>query len=226
MKTKLAFLATLSAFLLLILPAEAKQLEPKAIKNCTRTPWVKAQFQPKFTNDTNNLRRKTGSGFVAKGEPIYVSGRVLDENCFPIKDATVRIWQANSFGRYNHKKDKSDNFLDEHFLGHGATKTDNNGEFTFLTVFPGTNKKKSAPRVHFYVTAPGLKPLKTEMYFPEQPGNYSDTKLKKRKSLLDSLSAKTEFQTTDTKFRAETIEGDMVYYFSMVLRGTNKYRTY
>ncbi|MDP9286432.1 MAG: protocatechuate 3,4-dioxygenase subunit beta, partial [Actinomycetota bacterium] len=36
------------------------------------------------------------------GERIIVTGRVLDEDGRPLRNALVEIWQANAAGRYQH----------------------------------------------------------------------------------------------------------------------------
>src|SRR5205823_3731567 len=38
------------------------------------------------------------------GERIVVSGRVLDSDSRPVRDALVEIWQANAAGRYAHQR--------------------------------------------------------------------------------------------------------------------------
>ena len=40
------------------------------------------------------------------GERIRIEGRVLDGDGLPVPDAMVEIWQANSYGRYNHSADR------------------------------------------------------------------------------------------------------------------------
>ena len=51
---------------------------------------------------TNNLRRKTGSPFLAKGDYLFIEGYLTDILNNPIENARIYIWQANMFGYYNH----------------------------------------------------------------------------------------------------------------------------
>ncbi|MCB2082325.1 MAG: hypothetical protein KDD76_06765, partial [Rickettsiales bacterium] len=85
-------------------------------------------------NRTNNLRRKTGSAWVAKGVPVLIKGRVLDERCVPVPHALVEIWQADSKGRT--LDGKGTHIMDPFFQGSGAAYTNNVGEYSFLTVYP------------------------------------------------------------------------------------------
>ena len=45
------------------------------------------------------------------------SGRVLDANARPVANTLVEIWQANSAGRYPHKRDQHDAPTDPNFTG-------------------------------------------------------------------------------------------------------------
>ncbi|EEE45144.1 protocatechuate 3,4-dioxygenase subunit beta [Roseibium alexandrii] len=71
------------------------------------------------------------------GERIILHGRVLDENAKPVPNTLVEIWQANSGGRYRHKKDTYLAPIDPNFGGCGRTLTDENGYYAFRTVKPG-----------------------------------------------------------------------------------------
>jgi protocatechuate 3,4-dioxygenase beta subunit len=39
------------------------------------------------------------------GQPIIVSGRVLDSGGRPVPDTLIEIWQTNAAGRYRHTHD-------------------------------------------------------------------------------------------------------------------------
>ncbi|HEU4376604.1 MAG TPA: protocatechuate 3,4-dioxygenase subunit beta, partial [Telluria sp.] len=49
------------------------------------------------------------------GEKIVVTGRVFDEDGRPVRNSLVEVWQANSAGRYWHKRDQHDAPLDPNF---------------------------------------------------------------------------------------------------------------
>ncbi|MEO8281887.1 MAG: protocatechuate 3,4-dioxygenase subunit beta, partial [Pseudarthrobacter sp.] len=71
------------------------------------------------------------------GERIVVSGRVLDGDGRPVAGQLVEIWQANSAGRYIHKRDQHPAPLDPNFTGVGRCITGADGSYSFTTIKPG-----------------------------------------------------------------------------------------
>ena len=169
---KIMFFMTFPALLLYIDVVEAK----------TRSTYCKpsAAFEPEFypkkenVGNTNNLRRATGSGFMAEGIPILIQGTILGDNCIPIENATVEIWQADANGNYINEQDK-----DKHFVGSGTVYTNNLGEFTFMTIMPGTKEQHPTPVIHFNISNDTLNTLDTRMYFLDTEGNDNDEALQK-----------------------------------------------
>lgn len=86
------------------------------------------------------------------GDPIVLTGRVLDGADQPIPDAAVEIWQADPEGRYNHPDDHLD---PESFLGWGRVPTGADGSYRFRTVVPG-EAGGGPPHVAVVVHARGL----------------------------------------------------------------------
>ena len=112
----------------------------------------------------------------ALGQRIIVTGRVLDEDERPIPNTLIEIWQANSAGRYLHRRDSWPAPLDPHFLGMGRCLTDEDGVYRFLSVRPGAYPWGNHPNawrpshIHFSLLGPGLTSrLITQMYFPDDP---------------------------------------------------------
>jgi protocatechuate 3,4-dioxygenase beta subunit len=110
------------------------------------------------------------------GERIIVSGRVLDENARPVPHTLVEIWQANSAGRYRHAIDQHNAPLDPHFTGAGHMLTDDQGNFRFVTIRPGSYPWRNhynawrPAHIHFSVFGPAFATrLVTQMYFPGDP---------------------------------------------------------
>lgn len=105
---------------------------------------------------------------------IRIEGCVYDGAGDPVPDAMIEIWQANPAGRYAHPEDDRDELpLDEGFSGFGRCGTDENGEFSFLTVkpgpVPGISEQMQAPHINVSVFARGLlKQLVTRIYFPDE----------------------------------------------------------
>ncbi len=110
------------------------------------------------------------------GERIVVSGRVLDEEGKALAHTLIEIWQANSAGRYLHKRDQHDAPLDPNFTGCGHALTDAEGRYRFVTIKPGGypwgnhhNAWRPA-HIHFSVFGPAFATrLVTQMYFPGDP---------------------------------------------------------
>mgnify|MGYP000235323065 CR=1 FL=1 len=70
----------------------------KVIERCKLTPVIFLPYIPEKIAPYNNLLRTPGTPEVARGAKIIIQGRVLDENCVPVTDALVEIWQEDAFG--------------------------------------------------------------------------------------------------------------------------------
>lgn len=130
-----------------------------------------------FGHDTD-LTRVPGATVRAKGEVIYVKGRVVDHNCRPVANANVEIWQACASGRYNSPKDPNTAPLDPNFRYWAETFTNEKGEYLFKTIVPGVypadEKWDRPPHIHFKISKLGYKELITQMYFKDHPLNDVD----------------------------------------------------
>ena len=171
-------------------------------------------------NKTNNLRRKQGSAEFAKGDFISVIGRVLDSNCVPVVGAVVEIWHANAEG-INQFENQDHNKMDANFLGSGTAITDNLGNFSFLTIFPGATEEH-APHFNLHVRHADFMPMETIMYFENQQLNVTDSILNNEieESKRYLLVAKGE------KINKNSLEEGIKYRFDITLEGKNKYLTY
>lgn len=117
---------------------------------------------------------------IKNGEPIgermVIHGKVMDEFGRGIPNALIEIWQANSAGRYIHKRDQHDAPLDPNFLGAGRCMTDSDGAYKFYTIKPGAypwGNHYNAWRpqhIHFSLIGANITSrLITQMYFPNDP---------------------------------------------------------
>jgi protocatechuate 3,4-dioxygenase beta subunit len=111
-----------------------------------------------------------------QGERIIVTGRVLEEDGRPVRNALVEVWQANAGGRYRHEVDQHPAPLDPNFSGAGRTLTDVDGRYEFVTVKPGAYPWRNHPNawrpahIHFSLFGRALSSrLVTQMYFPGDP---------------------------------------------------------
>lgn len=124
----------------------------------------------------DDLTKNAAKNNEALGERIIVTGRVLEEDGRPVRNALLEIWQANAAGRYIHKNDQHAAPLDPNFSGAGRCLTDNNGEFRFTTIKPGAypwrNHENAWRPAHIHFSVFGtnfLERLVTQMYFPGDP---------------------------------------------------------
>ena len=111
-----------------------------------------------------------------QGERIIVTGRVLEEDGRPVRNALVEIWQTNAGGRYRHENDQHPAPLDPNFGGAGRTLTDDEGRYEFVTIKPGAYPWRNHPNawrpahIHFSLFGRAFSSrLVTQMYFPGDP---------------------------------------------------------
>src|SRR5512133_494232 len=93
------------------------------------------------------------------GLPLSVAGRVLDTRANAIEGARIEIWQADHFGRYD-----LDGYRFRATLASEAA-----GNYSFESVMPGHYPARVGQHIHYLVTAPGHKPLTTQLYFATDP---------------------------------------------------------
>jgi len=122
----------------------------------------------------NDLTRQHGG--EPQGERIVVTGRVLEEDGRPVRNALVEIWQTNAGGRYRHEGDQHPAPLDPNFGGAGRTLTDEDGRYEFVTIKPGAYPWRNHPNawrpahIHFSLFGRAFSSrLVTQMYFPGDP---------------------------------------------------------
>ena len=122
----------------------------------------------------NDLTRQHSA--EPQGERIIVTGRVVEEDGRPVRDALVEIWQTNAGGRYRHEADQHPAPLDPNFTGAGRTLTDDDGRYEFVTIKPGAYPWRNHPNawrpahIHFSLFGRTFSSrLVTQMYFPGDP---------------------------------------------------------
>ncbi len=153
-----------------------------------------------------------------QGQRIRIEGQVFDGEGVAIPDVMVEIWQANSYGRYNHPDDKQEKPLDETFKGWGRSGTDENCFYSFETIkpgpVPGTEDTVQAPHINVCVFARGmLVHAYTRIYFADEPTNAND-------AVLNSIKNKKRRQTLMALPGTEN--GKTVYHFDIRLQGENE----
>jgi hydroxyquinol 1,2-dioxygenase len=119
----------------------------------------------------------------ADGEPCIVSGTVRDTAGKPVAGARLDIWEGGADGLYDSQKGDEMNLR-------GIFRTDAEGRFDFRCVTPtfypvphdgpvgrmltATGRHPMRPpHLHFWITAPGYKPLITHLFV--KGGKYLDS---------------------------------------------------
>ena len=98
------------------------------------------------------------------GTPLTVSGYVFSTRCQPIAHAWLDFWHADSNGNYDSTG----------FRLRGHQYTDNQGRYSLETILPGEYPGRTR-HIHVKVQAPGHSILTTQLYFPGEPRNDSDS---------------------------------------------------
>lgn len=101
---------------------------------------------------------------VNKGTRLVVSGSVLSTSCQPVGRALLDVWQADADGQY----DNSGTHLRGHLFA------DDSGHYRFVTVVPGLYPGRTR-HIHVKVQAPNGPVLTTQLYFPGEPRNATDS---------------------------------------------------
>jgi protocatechuate 3,4-dioxygenase beta subunit len=93
------------------------------------------------------------------GMPLTVAGGVYDTRGDLVPEAKVEVWQTDNAGHYD-----NEGYRYRAVLMPGAS-----GKYSFDSVMPGHYPQRVCQHVHYLVTAPGHKPLITQLYFATDP---------------------------------------------------------
>jgi protocatechuate 3,4-dioxygenase beta subunit len=99
-----------------------------------------------------------------QGTRLTVTGYVFGLACLPVNRALLDFWQADVNGAYDN--------AGYTFRGHQYTNAQ--GAFTLSTIVPGLYPGRTR-HIHVKVQAPGRPILTTQLYFPNEPRNNTDT---------------------------------------------------
>lgn len=131
-----------------------------------------------------------------KGAPCLVRGSVTDEQGNPIPGAKVDVWQTNDDGFYDVQQPEQPDMNMR-----GMFTTDENGQYSFITVKPlpysiptdgpvgkmliamGRHAMRPA-HIHYIVTAPGYETLVTHIFVKDDPYLDSDAVFGVKQSLI------------------------------------------
>lgn len=123
----------------------------------SRTPTPMAELGPfykRLAPATHTLRQSGDPGM-----DLAVTGAVFSTRGEAIPSATVEVWQTNHIGLYD----------TEGYHYRAKLSSDAKGGYDFTSVIPGHYPARVCQHVHYLVTAPGFKPLTTQLYFATDP---------------------------------------------------------
>lgn len=109
----------------------------------------------------------------AVGEITHLTGKVVDANGNPVKNAVVEIWQCDANGVYLHKGSDNGDKRDKHFQGFGRFTTGSTGEYYFRTIKPVPYPGRT-PHIHFKIKQSQKELLTTQCYIKGHPQNERD----------------------------------------------------
>ncbi len=137
-------------------------LEPTPECNDGDDPTPAQTEGPYFKPNSPERTSLVGSGTV--GTRLTVTGYVFGLRCQPIARALLDFWQCDNNGVYDNTG----------FTFRGHQYTDANGKFTLSTIVPGLYPGRTR-HIHVKVQNPGGRILTTQLYFPGEPRNNTDT---------------------------------------------------
>ena len=160
MKTKTLFLSAsillTGAFFIIF------SVFPKENPNCIPTkPDQKGPFFVANTPVVKDLNR-----FGKKGEPMKIVGKIQSAESphQVITNAKIEIWQTDGDGNYYPESNgDASQYADEEIDLRGTIFTDENGEFSVMSLFPARYFPRPA-HIHYQISAKGFKTLVTQHY--------------------------------------------------------------
>jgi protocatechuate 3,4-dioxygenase beta subunit len=93
------------------------------------------------------------------GMPLSVTGQVFDVCGEVVPAAKIEVWQTDHRGHYD---------LDG-YRYRATLVSDASGKYSFDSVIPGHYPDRVCQHIHYLVTAPGHKPITTQLYFATDP---------------------------------------------------------
>jgi len=138
-------------------------------------PQTEGPFYPdRLPLDTDNDLLIVNAGITpGVGEISHVTGRILDANGKPVRNALVEIWQVDGNGAYLHTGSSNGEKRDRNFQGFGRFLTGSTGEYYFRTVKPVPYPGR-CPHIHYKVKKGGRELIVTQCYIKGHPGNERD----------------------------------------------------
>lgn len=153
----------------------------------------------------------------AVGEIAHLTGRVLNANGSPVRNATVEIWQCDANAVYLHTADslRKPDQRDRNFQGFGRFTTGSKGEYRFRTIKPVPYPGRPSPHIHVKVKQGDRELLTTQLFIRNHPGNRQDGVFRGIHDLIDRELVMVDFNPIE-----ESKTGELAATFDVVLGRT------
>ncbi len=175
-------------------------------------------FPREFSDGNEDLTERDGQ--TARGQHIFLTGRVLELGAKPTWNMVLEIWQPDAQGIFRHSLDSRCAQADPGFAGWGRARTDQDGWYRFKTVVPGAftdGGSVRSPHINCAVLGIGLtRRLVTTIFFSETPDAVSDRVLD---SVADPALRHRLFAQRDASLDSGGIPA---YRFDVILRGAGE----
>ncbi len=168
----------------------------------------------------NDLLVINNSITPAVGEITRLTGRILDRNGSPIKDAVMEIWQVDSRGVYINSRAPNKEKQDKNFQGFGRFETSSTGEYAFRTVKPIPYENR-CPHIHVKVKKGERELLTTQIFVNGHPMNSRDGVLGELRNPVDRELVLADF----TPIAGSKI-GELAVHFDIVIGRTPDERNF
>jgi len=140
------------------LVAQNHSLASRVTQNCVARP--QQTEGPYFRDEMlerTDIRTDPGTGNQSEGIPLEIEFHVSKgegDDCVPLAEALVDLWQCDALGRYSDVLDSNFDTRGQKFL-RGYQITNSEGIAKFLTIYPGWYQGR-AVHLHFKIrTSPG-----------------------------------------------------------------------
>ncbi len=185
----------------------------------SKTPRVtEGPFYPdKLSLDTDNDLILINDKLThAVGEITHLTGKILDVDGKPIKNATIEIWQVDAKAVYLHTRDSGGKAAqqDKNFQGFGRFTTGSTGEYYFRTIKPVPYPGR-APHIHVKVKMGGKEVHTTQILVAGNSQNKTDGVFRSAGGLLEQELLLAEFKPIK-----ESKLGELSASFNIVLGRT------
>ena len=148
----------------------------------------------------------------ALGAITHLTGRVLNRQGEPVRNAVVEIWQCDNNGKYIHTGDNNKAQPDANFQGFGRFVTGGTGEYYFRTIKPVPYPGRT-PHIHFAIKQGDKRMLTTQLYIKGFPQNPTD-------GIYRGLGEGARLVTADFAPLKGSTLGELAAHFEIVIGNT------